>query len=86
MEKFEKREAFSMLRYADNDQGYIQCVIKARFKADFIKLGFVDHIDKVKKPRKQRAKKVETNDNERLDSQRDIQLNEDIGADSTADA
>lgn len=54
-EKFEKREVFSMLKYADNDQGYIQCVIKARFKADFIELGFVDHIDKVKKPRKQRV-------------------------------
>ena len=52
-----------MLKYEDNDQGYIQCVIKARFKADFIKLGFVDHIDKVKKPKKQRIfNKVDTNE------------------------
>ena len=65
-EKFEKREAFSMLKYEDNDQGYIQCVIKARFKADFIKLGFVDHIDKVKKPKKQRIfNKVDSNEDKR---------------------
>jgi hypothetical protein len=63
-EKFEKREVFSMLRYADNDQGYIQCVIKARFKADFIKLGFVDHIDKVKKPKKRAPNKVATNEDQ----------------------
>jgi hypothetical protein len=64
-EKFEKREAFSMMRYCDNEQGYIQCVIKARFKAEFIKLGFVDHIDKVKKPRKQKAdNKVKTNEDQ----------------------
>ena len=69
-EKFEKREVFCMLKYTNNKQGYIQCTIKAEFKAEFIKLGFVDHIDKVKKPRpqsnKQSASKVKTNDQQRL--------------------
>jgi hypothetical protein len=64
MEKFEKREVFNMLRYADNEQGFIHCTIKAEFKADFIKLGFVDHIDKVKKPKKQHTNKVKTNEDQ----------------------
>jgi len=34
----------------------IRCVIAADFKADFESLGFVDHIDKVKSPKKKAAK------------------------------
>ena len=57
MEKFEKREVFCMFKYADNDLGYIQCTIKREFKADFIKLGFVDHIDKLARTKKTRKEK-----------------------------
>lgn len=65
MSKFEKREVFCMMKYADNEQGYVQCTIKAEFKAEFIKLGFVDHIDKVRKPKKQKAStKVSTNEDQ----------------------
>ena len=58
-EKFEKREVFCMFRHVDTELGYIQCTIKAEFKAEFIKLGFVDHVDKlerIKKTRKKREK------------------------------
>ena len=57
MEKFEKREVFCMFRVADNDLGYIQCTIKREFKAEFIKLGFVDHVDKLTRAKKTQKKK-----------------------------
>jgi len=51
----------TMLKYSDNDKGFIQCVIRDDVKSDFESLGFVDHIDKVKKPVKR--KKAVKNDN-----------------------
>ena len=38
---------FSMFRSGDTDTGYIQCVIKPIYKAEFEALGFVDHPDKI---------------------------------------
>lgn len=45
-----------MFKYSTNELGYIQCVIKSCDKEEYESLGFVDHIDKVKKP--SRRKKV----------------------------
>jgi hypothetical protein len=47
----------SMFKYCENELGYIQCVIKQDFKSAMEKLGFVDHIDKVKKPTTRSRKK-----------------------------
>lgn len=49
----------SVFKYSTNEHGYVQCVIKDCFKEEFAAMGFVDHIDKVKKPT--RRKKVEKN-------------------------
>ena len=46
----------SVFKYSSNELGYVQCVIKDVFKEEFAAMGFVDHIDKVKKP--SRRKKV----------------------------
>lgn len=46
-----------MMKYADNEQGHIQCVINSKFKDEFLALGFVDHIDKVEKPIKKIVKR-----------------------------
>ena len=52
---------FSMFKKADTDTGYIQCVIKPAYKAEFEALGFVDHPDRLaeeeKKPKRARRTK-----------------------------
>lgn len=44
----------TVLKYSTNELGYVQCVIRAKDKDEFLAMGFVDHIDKVKKPRSRR--------------------------------
>ena len=39
----------SMLYPADNEHGFIQCVIKPQYRDAFQELGFVDHIDRLEK-------------------------------------
>lgn len=51
----------SLFKYSKNELGYIQCVIAGKFKEEFEALGFVDHIDKVKKPTR-RKKAVQDGD------------------------
>jgi hypothetical protein len=66
-EKFEKRAVFCMFRRTDNELGYIQCTIKAEFKAEFIKLGFVDHVDKLERKKPKKAKKAEKKEPDNLE-------------------
>jgi len=47
---------FSMFRFANNDTGYVQCVIKPAYKSDFEAMGFVDHPDKLKPVVKEEVK------------------------------
>lgn len=46
----------SVFKYSSSELGYVQCVIRKEFKEEFEKMGFVDHIDKVKKPTTRRKK------------------------------
>jgi hypothetical protein len=46
-----------MFKYCESELGYIQCVIRQDLKSEMEKLGFVDHIDKVKKPTTRSRKK-----------------------------
>lgn len=49
----------SVFKSSTNDIGYVQCVIKDEFIEEFTAMGFVKHIDDIKKskPRKKRAAK-----------------------------
>lgn len=51
----------SLFKYSTNELGYIQCVIAPKFKEEFEALGFVDSVDKVKKPTR-RKKAVKDGD------------------------
>jgi hypothetical protein len=62
--KIEKRELFGMFKPAKNELGYITCIIKREYKDDFIKLGFVDNVEKLEKPKQKRVKSNE--DQQRL--------------------
>ena len=44
----------SLFKFSSNSRGYVQCVIKDEFIEEFKAMGFVDHIDKVKKPTKRK--------------------------------
>lgn len=44
-----------MFKYCAKN-GYIKCVISGDQKSEFEKIGFVDHIDKVKAPAKRKTK------------------------------
>ena len=50
-----------MFKYSNNDLGYIQVITNSGNKKELESLGFVDHIDKVKKPKakKSAAKKAD---------------------------
>ena len=48
----------SMFLAADNEHGFIQCVIKPQYRDDFQALGFVDHVSRLKKT----ENKVKSND------------------------
>ena len=56
--------------------GVIQCVIKPEQKEEFEGLGFVDHIDLVK---------AKSNGKKRVTRKRNVQPNENIGADSKSE-
>ena len=51
--------SLSMFKYADNEQGFIQCTIKGIYRSDFFELGFVDSVDLIKKPSSKKPKKKE---------------------------
>ena len=40
-----------MFKPADNENGFIQCTIKPKYRDDFEELGFVDHVSRLKKAR-----------------------------------
>ena len=48
----------TMLLFSKNDSGYIQVITNSENKNELEKIGFVDHIDKVKAPKKRKAKAV----------------------------
>ena len=50
-------KSLSMFKYSTNDKGYVQCVIRSEFIEEFTAMGFVRHIDDVKKPRRKKAVK-----------------------------
>lgn len=54
----------SMLKYSQNDLGYIQVVTNAANKKELESIGFVDHVDKVKSPVKKKPVKVVKKDAE----------------------
>lgn len=47
----------TMMKYSTNELGYIQIVTNSDNKAELESLGFVDHVDKIKKPSKTPVKK-----------------------------
>ena len=51
-----------MMRYSENESGFIQVVTNEVNKKELEAIGFVDHIDKVKAPVKTRKKAVKTVD------------------------
>jgi len=55
-----KMTHLTMLKYSTNELGYIQVVTNSDNKKELEGIGFVDHIDKVKKPKakKETVKKV----------------------------
>jgi len=59
-------EHVSFFKYASTDEGFIRCIAHIKYKAEFEKMGFVDHPDKMKKPG--RRKKVDSNKQRSLNS------------------
>ena len=51
-----KIQHITMFKYVSASKT-VQCVISVESKADFEKLGFVDSVDKVKKPTRKKAVK-----------------------------
>ena len=52
----------TVLKYSTNDRGYVQCVIKDEFIEEFTAMGFVKHIDDVKRPQSKRKKATKDGD------------------------
>lgn len=51
----------TLFKYSTNDKGYLQVVTHENNKAELVKAGFVDHVDKVKTPVK-KTKRVTKDD------------------------
>ena len=72
-----KLQHLSMFKYADNDNGFIQCTIKPMYQNDFEALGFVDSVDRLEKPVKKKSKKVKHEDNQGESSQGRLSVDSD---------